>query len=74
MGWAHFKILIFSRLVKYGGRVGKRLEKFCHPPLQVANFTMLLVQISLHYGNIMTFESILGVVLFKKGMFQRMKN
>ena len=30
------------------GRVGKRLVKFCHP-LQVANFSMLLVQNSLQY-------------------------
>ena len=48
MGLAHFKILIFSRLFKYGGRVGKRLVNFCHP-LQVANFLMLLVKNSLHY-------------------------
>ena len=73
MGLAHFKILIFFRLFKYGGRVGKRLVKFFHP-LQVANFSMLLVQNSLHYVNIMTFESILGVVLFKTGMFQRIEN
>ena len=70
MGLAHFKILIFFRLFKYGGRVGKRLVKFCHP-LQVANFSLVLVQNSLHYVNIMTFESILGVFLFKTGMFQR---
>ena len=73
MGLAHFKILIFFRLFKYGGRVGKRLVKFCHP-LQVANLSMLLAQNSLHYVNIMTFESILGVCLFKTGMFQRIEN
>ena len=73
MGLAHFKILIFFRLFKYGGRVGKRLTKFCHP-LQVANFSMLLVQNSLHYVNIITFESILGVFLLKTGMFQRIEN
>ena len=73
MGLAHFKILIFFRLFKYGGRVGKRLVKFCHP-LQVANFSLLLVQNSLHYVNIMHFESILGVFLFKTGMFQRIEN
>ena len=72
MGSAHFKILIF-RLFKYGGRVGKRLVKFCHP-LQVANFSMFLVQNILHYVNIMTFESSLGVFLFKAVMFQRIKN
>ena len=72
MGLAHFKILIFSRLFKYGGRVGKRLVKFCHP-LQVAKFSMLLVQNSLHYVNIMTFESFLGVFLFKTVMFQIIK-
>ena len=65
---AHFKMLIFFRLFKYGGRVGTRLVKFCHPP-QVANFSMLLVKNSLHYINIMTFESILCVFLFKTGMF-----
>ena len=69
----HFKILIFFRLFKYGGRVGKGIAKFCHP-LQAANFYMLLVQNSLRYVNIMTFESILGVFLFKTGMFQRIKN
>ena len=50
----------FFRFFKYGGRVGKRLVKFCHP-LQVANCSMLLVQNSLHYVNIMTFKLILGV-------------
>ena len=35
---------------------------------------MLLVQNSLRYVNIMTFESILCVFLFKTGMFQRIKN
>ena len=73
MGLAHFKILIFFRLFKYGGRVGKGIVKFCHT-LQVANFPMLLVQNSLRYVNIMTFESSLGVVLFKTGMFQRIRN
>ena len=57
----------------YGGRVGKGIVKFRHP-LQVANFSMLLVQNSLRYVNIMTFESILNVFLFKTGMFQRIKN
>ena len=70
MGLAHFKILIFFQLFKYGGMVGKRLVKFCHP-LQVANFSMFLVQNSLHYVNILTFESSLGVFLFTTGMFQR---
>ena len=37
-------------------------------------FFMLLVQNSLCYVNIMTFESILGVCMFKTGMFQRIKN
>ena len=73
MGLAHFKILIFFRFFKYGGRVGKGIGKFCHP-LQVANFSMLLVQNSLRYVNIMTFGSILGVFLFKTGMFQGTKN
>ena len=73
MGLAHFKILIFFRLFKYGGRVGKILEKICHP-LPVANFSMRLVQNSMRYVNIMTFESILGLFLFKTGLFQRIKN
>ena len=47
--------------------------KFCHP-FQVVNFAMLLVKNSLHYVNIMTFDSILGVFLFKTGMFQRIEN
>ena len=73
MGLAHFKILIFFCLFKYGGRVAKRLVKFCHL-LQVANLSMLLVQNSLHCVNIMTFRSSLGVFLFKTGMFQRIEN
>ena len=73
MGLTHFKILIFSDFSSMGGRVGKRLVKFCHT-LQVANFSILLVQNSLHYVNIVTFESILGVFLFKTGMFQRIEN
>ena len=66
MGLAHFKILIFFRLFKYGGRIGKRLVRFCHP-LQVANFSMLLVQNSLYYVNIMTFESFLGGFFVQDG-------
>ena len=73
MGLVHFKILIFFRLFKSWGRVGKGIVKFCHP-LQVANCSMVLVQHCLRYVNIMTFESILGVFLFKTGMFQRTKN
>ena len=74
MGLVHFKILIlFFRLFKYGGRVGEGIVKFCHL-LQVANFSMLLVQNCLRYVNIINFESILGVFLFKIGMFQRIKN
>ena len=57
----------------YGGRVRKILVKFCHP-LPVAILSMRLVQNSLRYINIMTFESILGVFLFKTGLFQRIKN
>ena len=49
------------------------IVKFCHP-LQVANFSMLLVQNGLHFVNIMTFESLLGAVLLMAGMFQRIKN
>ena len=57
----------------YGGRVGKGVVKFCHR-LQVANFSMLVAQNSLRYVNIMTFESILCVFLFKTGLFQKIKN
>ena len=46
-GFGTFQNIDFFRLFKYGGRVGKRLVKFFHP-LQVANFSMLLVQNSLH--------------------------
>ena len=35
---------------------------------------MLLVKNSLHYVNIMTFDSILGMLLLKTGMFQRIEN
>ena len=66
MGLAHD----FSRLFKNGGRVGKGIVKFCHS-LQVANYSMLLVQNSLRNVNTMTFVSIQGVFLFKTGMFQR---
>ena len=72
-GFGTFQNIEFFRLFMNGGRVGKGVVKFCHP-LQVANFSMLLVQNSLRYVNIMTFESILGVFLFKTGMFQRIKN
>ena len=73
MGLVHFKKLIFFRLFKYGGRVRKGIVTFCHP-LQVANFSMLLVQNRLRYVNIMTFGNILGVFLFKTGMFQSIIN
>ena len=74
MGLAHFKILIFFfSLLKYGGRVVKRVVKICKR-LNAANLSMLLVQNSLHYINIMTFERILGVFLIKTGMFQRITN
>ena len=73
MGLAYIQNIDFFRLFKYGGRVGKRLVKFCHP-VQVANFSLLLVKNSLHNVNNMTFESILGVFLFKTGMFQRIEN
>ena len=72
-GFGTFQNIDFFRLFKYGGRFGKRLVNICHL-LQVAIFSMLLVQNGLHYINIMTFESILGVFLFKTGMFQRIKN
>ena len=68
MGLVHFKMLIFSDFSSMG--VG--LEK-CHP-LQVAKFLMLLVQNCLRYVNIMTFESILSVFMFKTGMLQRIIN
>ena len=72
MGLAHFKILIFFRLFKYGGRVGKILEKFCHP-LPVANFSMRLAQNSMRYVYIMTFESILGVFCSRQVCFKELK-
>ena len=50
----------------------KGIVTFCHP-LQVANFSLLLVQNSLRYVNTMTFESILSICLFKTGVFQRIK-
>ena len=67
-----FQNIAIFRLFKYGGRVGKGIVKFCHP-LQVANFSLLLVQNSLRYVNTMTFESILSISLFKTGMFQTIK-
>ena len=73
MMFGTFKNIDFFRLFKYGGRVGKGIVIFCHS-LQVANYSMLLVQNNLHYVNFITFESILGVYLFKTGMFQRIKN
>ena len=47
-GFGSFQNIDFFRLFKYGGRVGKGLDKFCHP-LQVANYSVLLVLNSLHY-------------------------
>ena len=69
-GFVTFQNTDFFRLFKYGGRVWKGIIKFCHP-LQVANLSMLLVQNCLRYVNIMNFESILDVFLFKTGMIQR---
>ena len=69
----HISKCRFFRLFKYWGRVGKGIVKFCHP-LQVANFSMFLIQNSLRYVNMIAFESIVGVYLFKAGMFQRIKN
>ena len=71
-GFGTFQNIDLFRLFKYGVRVGKGIVKFCHP-FQVANLSMLLVQNSQYYVNIMTFESILGVFLFKTGMFQRIE-
>ena len=49
MGLVHFKILIFSDFSSiHGGRFEKGIVKFCHP-LQVANFSMLLVQSCKYY-------------------------
>ena len=73
MGLAHFKILIFSDFSSMGVGLENDSVKFCHP-LQVSKFSLLLVQNSLHYVNIMTFESIIGVILFKRGMFRRIEN
>ena len=73
MALAHFKILIFSDFSSMEVGFLKGLVKFCHP-LQVAIFSLLLVQNSLRYVNTMTFESILSICLFKTGMFQRIKN
>ena len=39
-----------------------------------SNSSMLLVRNSLNYVTIETFERILCVVLFKTGIFQRIKN
>ena len=69
----HISKYCFFRLFKYGGRVGKRLVKFYHL-LQVANFSLRVIQNNLHYVKIMNFESILGVFLFNTGMFQRIEN
>ena len=67
------QIIDFFRLFKYAGRVGKPLLIFCHL-LKIAIFFTLLVQNSMHYVNIMTFESSLDAFLFKTGMFQRIEN
>ena len=72
-GFGTYQNIDFFRLFKYGGRVGKILVKFCHT-LPEANFSIRLVQNSLRYKNIMTFESILGAFLFKTGLFQRIRN
>ena len=67
-----FQNIDFFRLFKYGGRVGKGIVKFYHT-LQVANFSMLLVQNSLRYINIMTFESILSVFCSRQVCFKELK-
>ena len=71
-GFGTFQNIDFIRLFKYGGRVGKEIVKFCHP-LQAANFSMILVQNSLRYVNIMTFESILGVFCSRQVCFKELK-
>ena len=52
----------------------ERLKMAIFKLLALSYFSMLLVQNSLRYINIMTFESILSVFLFKTGMFLRIKN
>ena len=57
--------------------MGVGLEKYSknfaiHFQLQI--FLCVMVQNSMRYVNIMTFESILGVFLLKTGLFQRIKN
>ena len=64
-------LLWLGSAVRYS-RIGKGIVKFCHR-LQVANFSLLLVQNSLRYVNTINFESILSICLFKTGMFQRIK-
>ena len=54
------------------GRVGKEIVKFCHP-LEVAKFSMLLIQNSLCYVNIMTFESVLGVFCSRQVCFKELR-
>ena len=72
MGLVHFKILIFFRLFKYGGRFRKGIVKFCHP-LQVTKCPMLLTQNCLRNVNIMTFENILGVFFSRHVCFKELK-
>ena len=67
MGFAHFT------LFKYGCRVVQRVVKFCHP-LHDASFCMFLIQNSLRYVNITTFESIICIFLFRTDILQRIKN
>ena len=72
MNLAHFKILIFSNFSSMGVGLKKESQNFViHSKLQIF---YALVQNSLRYVNIMSFESILGACLFKTGMFQRIKN
>ena len=73
MGLAHFKILIFSDFSSMGIGLEKYSKNFVIH-FQLHFFSMRLVQNSMRYVYIMTFESILGVFLFKTGLFQRIEN
>ena len=58
-----------NNTVLQSSMLSENTRKSLNQPLPVANFSMRLVQNSLRYVNIMTVGSILGVFLFKTGLF-----
>ena len=62
---------LYVKIYKIKSGLAQRGGDICFPLKTPSSLSMLLVQNSLHCVNIMTFESILGVFLFKTGMLKK---